>query len=341
MIRHQLAEDVDTAFQTAMAQLLTQFVCGYRDIDLRDATGLGHGQLIARHAHPETRRQWVPRLRAGELAGIAVTEPHGGSRVAQTRTHAVPAPDGTWFVTGRKTWISRLTEAAVFVVFFRDPTGQLAAAVIDAAGPGLRRELIQPSGLAGWSWGTLDLHKVPVRPKDVLDGEGMALLRQHLAGYRPLVTATALGGAAAIFDTVTTTLATRHTSGEPPRPRDSTLVTLGRTHAQLVAALLGAAVATQLAEAGDPRAELCSAAMKAHGIDTANHALSELAPLLGAAGFRADSQTAKTREDLCGLLYADGIHDSLYRAAGKHHTALQDADVPAPRVTSEPRPITA
>ena len=43
------------------------------------------------------------------------------------------------------------------------------------------------------------------------------------------------------------------------------------------------------------------------------------APARGAAGFRADSQIAKTRRDLNGLLYADGIHDSLYRAAGKHH----------------------
>jgi alkylation response protein AidB-like acyl-CoA dehydrogenase len=141
-IRRELADNIDTAFQSTAAQLLTQFVCGYRDLDLRDATGLGHGQLIARRAHPSTRRHWVPRLRAGELAGIAVTEPHGGSRVAVTRTQAIPAPDGTWLVTGRKTWISRLVEAAVFVVFFRAPTGRIAAAAIDATAPGLRREQI-------------------------------------------------------------------------------------------------------------------------------------------------------------------------------------------------------
>ncbi|GAB3452570.1 hypothetical protein [Actinophytocola sediminis] len=59
--------------------------------------------------------------------------------------------------------------------------------------------------------------------------------------------------------------------------------------------------------------------MKAHGVDTANSTAAELALLLGAAGFRADSQTVKARRDLSGLLYADGIHDSLYRTAGKHH----------------------
>ena len=40
-------------------------------------------------------------------------------------------------------------------------------------------------------------------------------------------------------------------------------------------------------------------------------------PLAGAPGFAADSQLAKARRDLNGLLYADGIHDSLYRAVGR------------------------
>ena len=31
----------------------------------------------------------------------------------------------------------------------------------------------------------------------------------------------------------------------------------------------------------------------------------------------ADSKLAKARRDLNGLLYADGIHDSLYRAVGR------------------------
>lgn len=200
VIRRELAGrgHVDTTGQSARFPMFAQFVCGYRDIDLRDATGLGHGQLIARHGSARSRQRWIPRLQAGELAGIAVTEPHGGSRVAATRTRAVSESDGTWLVSGRKTWISRLTEAAVFVVFFRDPGGRLAVATVDATEPGLRREPIPPTGLAGWTWGILDLDSVPVRPEDVLHGDGMALLRHHFAGYRPLVTATALGGAAAV-----------------------------------------------------------------------------------------------------------------------------------------------
>ncbi|AOS61201.1 acyl-CoA dehydrogenase family protein [Actinoalloteichus hymeniacidonis] len=300
--------------------VLTQFVCGYRDIDLRDATGLGHGQLIARHGSARARQHWIPRLLAGELAGIAVTEAHGGSRPAETRTAAVHGSDGTWLITGGKTWISRLNEAAVFVVFFLDPHGHLAAAAIDATTPGLHRQPLSPTGLAGWSWGVLELDAVPVRDTDVLHGDGMELLREHFAAYRPLVTATALGGAAAVFDTVAATLVARRDNGELTRLRDTALVTLGRTHAQLMTALLGVVVAAQLSHTEHQDAERWGAAMKAHGIDTANQAAAELALLLGAVGYRTDSPVAKIRRDLGGLLYADGIHDSLYRAAGKQHT---------------------
>lgn len=344
-VRRQLALEghVDTSNASAPFQVLVQFMCGYRDCDLRDATGLGHGQLILHHGSPQARQRWVPRLLAGELAGIAITEPHGGSRPAETRTQASPGPAGTWLVTGRKTWISRLLEAAVFLVFFRAPDGRLAAAAVDAADPGLRRQPIPPAGLAGWTWGVLDLDAVPVRPEDVLHGDGMALLREHFAGYRPLVTATALGAAAAVFDTVTTELTARQATGDLPRLRDSALITLGRTHAQLVTALLGAVMASHLADSSHNEAGLWGAAMKAHGIDTANSSAAELALLLGAAGFRADSQIAKTRRDLNGLLYADGIHDSLYRTAGKHHAAEQAAanehiTVPAPRGQLESAP---
>ena len=78
----------------------------------------------------------MPRLIAGELPGIAITEPHGGSQVYATRTAAIAHPDGTWRVTGTKNWISRLNEAAVFIVFFKDPAGRLTAGVIDAADRG-------------------------------------------------------------------------------------------------------------------------------------------------------------------------------------------------------------
>ncbi|MFD1048227.1 acyl-CoA dehydrogenase family protein, partial [Kibdelosporangium lantanae] len=198
-IRQQMA---DRAESSAVVQVLAQFLCGYHDIDLRDTLGIGHGRLIEHYGTATVRDRWLPRLTVGRLAGIAVTEPHGGSRPAETRTQATLAPDGTWRVTGRKIWISRLTEAVVFTVFVRGPQGELAAVVVDRDRPGLSRQPLEPTGLSGWTWGVLVLDDVVVESEEVLVGDGMTLLREHFAVYRPLVAATALGGAAFVFDTV-------------------------------------------------------------------------------------------------------------------------------------------
>lgn len=307
----------------AITQALMQFICGYHDADLRDSTGLGHGRLIALHASTPVCERWLPRLLAGDLAGIAITEPCGGSQVHAITTAATAHHDGTWTVTGTKTWISRLNEAAVFTVFFKDPAGHLTASVIDAAARGLDRRPVLPGGLSGWTWGELRLQDVELQPCDVLGnpGEGMPLLREHFAHYRPLVAATALGVAAAVHDTVAMQLRARQSAGIIARPRDNALITLGRTYAQINAGLLAALTAQRLAESGDRRAEMWGCAIKAHAVDIAHSTASDLALLAGAAGFTATSPLGKAGHDLRALLYADGIHDSLYRAAGRALTA--------------------
>jgi alkylation response protein AidB-like acyl-CoA dehydrogenase len=324
----------------AVVQALMQFICGYHDADLRDATGLGHGRLIARHASPPARDQWLPRLLAGDLPGIAITEPHGGSQVHATATAATPHRDGRWRLSGTKTWISRLEEAAVFIVFFTDPAGRLTAGLIDAAAGGLDRRAVRPSGLAGWSWGELRLREVPLHPRDVLGrpGQGMELLREHFAHYRPLVAATALGTAAAVSDHVAAHLRARRSAGLIADLRDNALITVGRSYAQINAALLAALTAQRLSEAGDQLATLWGCAIKAHAVDAAHAAASELALLTGAAGFTAGSPLTKALGDLSALRYADGIHDSLYRAAGRALTATGPAvpaTIPLPRTSQE------
>jgi alkylation response protein AidB-like acyl-CoA dehydrogenase len=350
----QIRRDLAAAGQLALAvpardsgdgrppvvQVLLQFICGYHDPDLRDATGLGHGRLIARHARPPARGYWLPRLLAGDLPGIAITEAHGGSQVHATATTATACRDGSWRLTGTKTWISRLQEAAVFIVFFTSPAGDLTAGIVDAAVPGLDRRTIRPSGLAGWSWGELQLREVPLRPGDVLGhpGQGMDLLREHFAHYRPLVAATALGAAAAVSDQVTAHLTARRSAGLITDLRDNALITIGRSYAQINAALLAALTAPQLPETGDPLAATWGCAVKAHAVDTAYTAASELALLTGAAGFTEASPLAKALRDLGALRYADGIHDSLYRAVGRTRTSpslAAPAPIPLPRQSPE------
>ena len=320
------------AGRPVVLQALLQFICGYHDADLRDSTGLGHGRLITRHACPPIRDRWLPALLAGGLPGIAITEPHGGSQVHATATTATVHRDGTWRLNGTKIWISRLHEAAVFAVFFTDPAGRLTAGVVGSASRGLHRRTLMPAGLGGWSWGELHLQDVPLHRRELLGhpGQGMDLLREHFAHYRPLVAATALGAAAAVFDQIAAHLHTRQGSGAITGLRDNALITFGRCHAQINAALLAALAAQQLSDSGDSQAWVRGCAVKAHAVDAAYSAASELTLLVGAAGFQAASPLAKALGDLRALLYADGIHDSLYRAAGRALTAASAVSAPVP-----------
>lgn len=300
-------------------QTLAQFIAGFHDLDLRDATGFGHGAMILAEGAPEVATRWSERLTAGELIGIAATERHGGSRIQEITTRAALCRDGTWRLTGEKCWVSRLMESAGFVVFFRDPDGRIGAAVLDADSARLEREVREPFGLGGWSWGSLRLHEVPVDPAvDLVGqaGDGLGVFRRHFARFRPLVTATALGTAAGVHTLVTGALAAKTRVGLLPRVRDNALVVLGRTHAEITAALLGTLTTSRLAAESHPHADFAARVGKACGVDTAVRAVADLAPLIGAAGFQRAHPIAKARADLTGLLYADGIHDSLYRSGG-------------------------
>ncbi|WP_259275769.1 acyl-CoA dehydrogenase family protein [Micromonospora chalcea] len=311
-------------------QTLAQFIAGFHDLDLRDATGLGHGAMIIAEGGAGAVTHWRARLTAGELVGIAATERHGGSRIQEITTRATMRRDGTWRLDGEKCWVSRLVEAAGFVVFFRDPDGRISAAVVDTGAPGLEREVIEPFGLGGWSWGVLRLHGVHIDPASDLVGgigEGRDVFRRHFVRFRPLVTATALGTAAGAHTLVTEALAAKVRIGMLPRVRDNALLVLGRAYAEITAAVLAAIAASRLATAGHPHADFAARVGKAAGVDTAFRAVADLAPLFGAAGFQRTHPIAKARADLTGLLYADGIHDSLYRSGGVSLLAEPDASL--------------
>ena len=301
-----------------LLQAARQIICGYHDLDLRDATGLGHGRIIARHAGETARQRWVPRLRAGELAGIAMTEAGGGTRIRSITTKLVPAPGHSWRLHGEKRWISRLAEAAVFVVFARVVDGPITAVIVNAAAPGIHRHPEQPAGLAGWTWGRLVFDNVPIAHDDVLAAtDGLEVFAAHFSHYRALVTATAVGAGAAAHDIVTVHLADRGRRGEIDRVRDHALIALGRTHAQINSGLLAALHTQRLAAHGRPAASLWGRTIKAHGVDLARRAADELTVLIGAAGFSAAHRLQKLGGDLAALRYADGVHDSLYLSAGR------------------------
>ncbi|HEY6003052.1 MAG TPA: acyl-CoA dehydrogenase C-terminal domain-containing protein [Anaeromyxobacter sp.] len=90
--------------------------------------GTAHGayECLRAHASPELKAEYLPRIVSGEWATtMCLTEEHCGSDLGLLRTRAVPAPDGTFRISGSKIFISGgdqdLTPNIVHLVLARLP----------------------------------------------------------------------------------------------------------------------------------------------------------------------------------------------------------------------------
>ena len=72
----------------------------------------------------EQKKQWLPRMAAGEAIGcFGLTEPDFGSNPSGMKTRAVRNPDGTWVLNGAKMWITNGSIADVAVVWAQTEQG--------------------------------------------------------------------------------------------------------------------------------------------------------------------------------------------------------------------------
>jgi acyl-CoA dehydrogenase len=157
---------------------------------------------------PEQLARFLPRIAAGGLAAIAITEPSGGSDVLALRSTLTPLPGGDLVLRGEKVFVTNGDVADVVVTFAKVPglgtrREQLTAVVLERDTPGL--VVGAPEKKLGYrASSTVSLHFDDcVVPRDnVLGGagEGFRVLLQMLNRSRPCISAEAIGIAGAAFD---------------------------------------------------------------------------------------------------------------------------------------------
>jgi acyl-CoA dehydrogenase len=204
--------------------------------------GLGSAS-IALHGSAELQRRYLPRVAAGEqIAAFALSEPEGGSDVANMRTNA--RRDGNGYVlNGRKTWISNGGIAGHYVVFAR--TGEapgakgLSAFVVDSDTPGLkiaeRIRVIAPHPLA-----TLEFEDCRVGADRLIGrpGDGFRIAMATLDIFRSTVGAAALGFARRALDEAVTRAGSREVFGKRLAEFQATQLRLADMATELDAAAL-------------------------------------------------------------------------------------------------------
>jgi alkylation response protein AidB-like acyl-CoA dehydrogenase len=134
------------------------------------------GKSIAAYGSPGHKREWLPRLCAGEsLACFALTEPDTGSDAGSLKTRA-ERDDDDYLITGSKMFITNGTWADVVLVFAR--TGGpghrgVSAFLVPTSAEGLqRREIHGKLGLRGQATAELTFDRVRVPATAMVGPEG-------------------------------------------------------------------------------------------------------------------------------------------------------------------------
>ncbi|ASJ91735.1 acyl-CoA dehydrogenase family protein [Porphyrobacter sp. CACIAM 03H1] len=176
------------------------------------------GELIAANGTDEQKARWLPAIADGSCLPTAVfTEPDTGSDLAAVRTRGERQADGSWRVTGAKTWITHAARADLMTMLVRtDPAapGYAGLSMLLAAktrgsdadafpDPGIEGSEIPVLGYRGMKEYALGLDGFAVAADGLLggrEGQGFKQLMRTFEGARIQTAARAVGVAWNAFD---------------------------------------------------------------------------------------------------------------------------------------------
>jgi alkylation response protein AidB-like acyl-CoA dehydrogenase len=190
-------------------------------IALAGANSIGVPPII-NHGTEEQRQRWLPGLFTRETSFcLGITEPSGGSDVANIRTRAVKSEDGTqYIVTGTKKWITGAQWASHMTTAVRTGgpgTKGISMLVIPLHSRGVEIEKIYNSGqnAGGASWVRLSNVRVPVENLLGRENAGFKYIMTNFNKERFLMAIICNRKARTCLSTATQYAYTRETFGKP------------------------------------------------------------------------------------------------------------------------------
>jgi acyl-CoA dehydrogenase len=244
---------------------------------------------IARAAVPEVRARVLPEVLSGrKISALAITEPGGGSDVANLRTKA--RRDGDHFVVnGEKTFITSGVRADYLTVAVRtggEGASGVSLLLIEGDTPGLSRTRLKKMGW--WASDTATLHfddcRVPTANLIGEESQGFKLIMHNFNSERMGMAASCTAYARVCVDEAMAYAKERKTFGKPIAQHQvirHKLVDMAQRVAASQAML--EMLAWRLGQGESPVAEICM--MKNQATQTMAYCASEAVQIFGGAGF--------------------------------------------------------
>jgi alkylation response protein AidB-like acyl-CoA dehydrogenase len=210
----------DWRFTAVLLRELARFSAGFSS-----SFGI-HADIVAPYlcglTTDEQRARWLPGFASGELiSAIAMTEPRGGSDLANLATRAERTADG-WLINGSKTFITNGGQADLVVVAARTGDGRASTSislfVVEAGTAGFERgSVLDKIGQAESDTAELFFADVLVPETNLLGevGRGFVYMMERLSQERLNCAVSNLANARGVLDETLDYARTREAFGSP------------------------------------------------------------------------------------------------------------------------------
>jgi len=250
---------------------------------------IGAGPIL-KFGSEAQKREFLPRMAAGELGAFSLSEPDAGSDVAAL-TATARRDGGDYVLNGAKNWVTNGAHAQILILFAKtDPAAGargISGFIVEAGTPGL--EIGKPEdkmGLRGSDTVGLSLTDVRVPAERLLAGEGMGMkiALAALDGGRIGVAAQATGVAQAALDEAARYARQRRTFGKLLADHGPVQAMLAEMERRVVASRLLYQRAAWLREQGRPFTREAAAA-KLYATEAATYVTHRAIQVHGGYGY--------------------------------------------------------
>ncbi len=277
----------DQFMKIVASQELARAGCGGVSASLMSHT-IGSPPIV-RGARPEVKARVLPQILSGQkISALAITEPGGGSDVANLATRARRDGD-VYVVSGEKTFITSGMRADYITVAVRtggEGPGGVSLLLIPGDTPGLSRTVLKKMGW--WASDTATLHfddcRVPVENLIGEEGAGFKIIMHNFNSERMGMAASCAAFARVCVDEAIAYAKERKTFGKPIAQHQvirHKIVDM----TQRVAATQAMVdmLAWRLEQGDNPVADICM--LKNQATQTMAYCASEAVQIFGGAGF--------------------------------------------------------
>jgi acyl-CoA dehydrogenase len=277
----------DQFMRIVVSQELAQHGAGGINASLM-SHGIGAPPIVA-GGRPEVQARVLPQIIAGEkISALAITEPNGGSDVANLRTTA-RRDGGHYIVNGEKTFITSGMRADWLTVAVRTGgpgPGGVSLLLIPGDTPGLSRTKLKKMGW--WASDTATLHfdncRVPVEYLIGEEGGGFQIIMRNFNSERMGMSASCAAYARVCVEEAISYARQRETFGKPLTQHQvirHKLVDMMQKVAATESMLM--LLAWRLGQGENPVAEICM--LKNQATQTMAYCASEAVQIFGGAGY--------------------------------------------------------